>query len=237
MNGEIKKRYTAYKFSISQLAQGKLEFEKDPNDPSRENFKFLAFANKEVNRVNVIANVIDKYQQERYATLTLDDGTGTIRVKAFSDSLPLLESIKLGDTILALGTLRYFNNEIYILPNIIKQLDARWLLVRKLELEKEYGKIYQEKTQNQLKQLPSTEEAKVEEEEVEEEKIGENKEEPSLREKIFDAINGAEAEEGIDIDKMIMQLTESVDEINKTVTELLEEGTIFEPRPGRLRIL
>jgi len=51
-------------------------------------------------------------------------------------------------------------------------------------------------------------------------------------------IKQAESEEGIDIDKIIMHFnTYAVEEINNLITSLLEEGTIYEPKPGRLRIL
>jgi hypothetical protein len=58
-----------------------------------------------------------------------------------------------------------------------------------------------------------------------------------LREKIIEMIKLNETEGGIDIDKLIMSMKEPVENINKEVTELLEEGSIYEPKPGRLRIL
>jgi len=73
-------------------------------------------------------------------------------------------------------------------------------------------------------------------EEVSVEKISSGNE-PTLREKIIESIRNNEAEGGIDIDKLIMSMKDPVDLINKEVTELLEEGSIYEPKPGRLRIL
>ncbi len=251
MNGEIK-RYVAYKVSIGLLSKGNLELEKDKDDPTRQKFRFLCLQDKEINRINLIANVIDKFKSEEknYASLTLDDGTGQIRVKAFSDNTKLIDSIQSGDTILVIGTLRYFNNELYILPEIIKHLDARWLLARKLELEKEYGQLYKTLDSNKIKvaeskesklesaELKIDEEKQEEQEEKNEEKREELNPELSLREQIINIIKAAEPQEGINIDEIIMKLQNyAVEKINDKITELLEEGAIYEPKPGRLRIL
>ncbi|UZE94094.1 MAG: hypothetical protein IB618_00765 [Candidatus Pacearchaeota archaeon] len=266
MNGQIK-RYTAYKISAGLIAKGNIQLETDKNDPTKQRFRFLTLDNKEINRINLIANVIDTFRsnEKNYITLTLDDGTGQIRVRAFSDNIKLLENNQPGDTILIIGTLRYFNNEIYILPEIVKQLNVKWLLVRKLELEKEYGELYKNLEQpTQLQAQPKSEpvpqpnpepipspeisktttqqEPVIEKPEIKEEKIEttEQKQDKELgvREKIIEIINAAEAEEGVNIDKIIMQLNSyKVEEINNKITELLEEGTIYEPKPGRLRIL
>ncbi|MEM4152654.1 MAG: OB-fold nucleic acid binding domain-containing protein [Candidatus Pacearchaeota archaeon] len=229
MQEEIKKRFVAYKVSIGQLIKGKPEFE-------QERFSRLVLDGKEIVRVNIIATIVDKFINEdgSYASLTLDDGTGTIRVKAFSENIAMFKDFQLGDTVKIIGLLRFFNDELYILPEIIKDIDARWLLVRKLELAQEYGNIYE----NKKEQISNQDSFSSTEIEIENEKIeSEKSEEKSLRDQIIETIREAEAEEGIDIDKLIMSLKAPVEDINSTIIELLEEGTIFEPKPGRLRIL
>lgn len=252
MQEEIKKRFVAYKLSLGQIINSKPEFE-------QERFSRIVFNGKEVVRVNVIATVVDKFLNDTgsYASLTLDDGTGTIRVKAFTENVALLKDFQLGETVRVIGLLRFFNDELYILPEIIKTIDARWLLARKLELAQEYGNVYENKqkqesssvsygqnnqsNQNQASVLMLSAEEKHEG--IEHEKIEDNEEdnqgneEKSLREQIIDMLRAAEPEEGIDVDKLIMALTAPVDVINNTIIELLEEGTIYEPRPGRLRVL
>ena len=212
MPDELKKRWTAHKVSLGMLHKGSVEFEEG-------RFSRLIFNNKELVRVNVIATVVDKFMNEQgsYGTITLDDGTGRIRAKAFSDSISMLKDLEPGDTVIVIGLLRHYGNELYILPEIIKQIDSRWLLARKLELMKEYGPLYEATSE--------TDEMKT---------IQENL---NLRDKILNIIKNHEQEEGIDIDKLIMMLEEPAEEINMVINKLLEEGAIFEPRPGRLRIL
>ncbi len=237
MPDEIKKRLTAFKVSLGLINQGTLEFD-------QERFSRLILNNKEISRVNLIATVVDKFMNEQgsYASVTIDDGTGNIRVKVFSDNIAMLKDLQLGDTLLVIGMLRHYNDELYILPEIIKQVDARWLLARKLELQKEYGPSYTNSIAKPLALQKDTnvpinalnQEPEITEERLETEKISVEK---SLKEQILESIKASEPEEGIDVDKLIMSLKAPVDNINSNITELLEEGTIFEPRPGRLRVL
>lgn len=68
--------------------------------------------------------------------LTIDDASGQIRIKAFGEDVDKYAGINQGDTILLVGSVRSYNNELYVNPEIIKIIDPRYLLVRKLELEK-----------------------------------------------------------------------------------------------------
>lgn len=207
MEEEIKKRFTAYRVSIGMLLSGEPSFD-------GERFRGVLFNSKEIVRVNLIATVIDKFVSELkpYIAVTLDDNTGMIRVKAFADDLPLLEKIEIGDTVLVIGVLRYFGGELYILPEIVKIVDPKWLLARRLELIKEYGAVYE----------------KTKKDEIIDQK--------SLRSKLLEIIESSEPE-GIPIEKIILTLEEPPELINQEIQALLEEGTIFEPKPGVLRIL
>jgi RPA family protein len=193
-------RQTAYKVWIGALLKGRINSE-------NERFIFVEAENKKISRVNLIANVIDKYSSDAkpYIAVTLDDSSGQIRVKAFADSINILSEVSIGDTVLVVGMLRSFNNELYILPEIVRVFEPKWALVRKLELIKEYGRFKQEI------QADSDDKGKVLN---------------FLRQNA----------EGIDIDKMIMQLSEmDVVRINTIVSELIDEGLIYEPMPGKLR--
>ena len=95
-----------------------------------------------------------------------------------------------------------------MIPEVVKKVDARWLLVRKLEI------------QNARKDIPT-------------EQTGNT----NLKDGIMTKIKAAEEEGGIDIDAIIMDTEASPDAINTEIKKLLEEGLIYEPRPGRLRYL
>ncbi len=201
------KRHIAYKFRIGELLLGKPAMDGD-------RFSFLELGDKKIVRVNVIGNVVDKYDSEgdkKYSFLTLDDGSGQIKLKSFGDDVEKLKNLNQGNTILVIGVLRNFNNETYISPEIIKEQDPKYLLVRKMEIEKEKSKNAKPVAREQI---------------------------IAIKDKILDKIKNAEEEGGIDLDKIIMDLREiSPEIINQEIKKLLEEGIIFEPRPGRVRWL
>lgn len=208
---EIKKRETAYKLRINDILRASQIFEE--TEALNKRLRFIELGNKQIVRVNVIANVIDKYESEgerRFASITLDDGSGQIRVRVFGDDINKFADIIQGDTVLVIGVLRSFNQEIYILPDIIKKEDPRYLLVRKLEIEREYT-ISLPKQKQEIK---------------------------ILRDEIVKMIRDAESQEGIDKEEIIMKIKHSQPEIiNQEIQKLLEDGIIYEPRPSRVRYL
>lgn len=201
------KRNIAYKFRIGDLLIGKPIFDS-------ERFSFLELGNKKIVRVNVIGNIVDKFDSEgekRYSFVTLDDGSGQIAIKSFGDDVTKFSGLGQGQTIAVIGTLRSFNNEVYIFPEIIKELNGKYLLVRKLELEKD-----------REKNSPP----------VRREQIG------AIKDKILEKIKTSEESGGIDTEKIILELRDfSPEIINQEIKRLLEEGIIFEPRPGKVRWL
>lgn len=203
MDEQLPKRRTACKMRIGEILSAKPIL-------VEEKLKFLEYHGKEILRVNLIANVIEKYVQEgerRFASLTLDDASGQIKVKAFGDDINKFENYIQGDTLLVVGLLKYWNNELYITPEIMKKKEPSYLLLRKLEIEAEQPKT--------LDKLSIT----------------------ALKDKIISMVKTAEQSGGVDVEKIILELKEHPEVINAEIKKLLEGGTIFEPRPGILRWL
>lgn len=202
------KRNIAFKLRIGDVLLGKPIIE-------QEKFLYLELGNQKVSRANIIGNIVDRYDSEgdkKYSFFTLDDGSGQIKLKVFGDDVDKFKGIAQGQTVVIIGSLRYWNNETYIQPEIIKEKDPKYLLVRKLELEKKRNL-----------ETPKTED---------------KKEMTALKDKILNQIREAEKEGGIDQEQIILKFKEASPElINQEIKKLLEEGIIFEPRPGRLRYL
>ncbi len=197
------KRNVAFKMRIGEILAGKVILD-------GERFKFLESAGKQIVRVNLIANVIDKYVQDgekKYATVTLDDASGQIKLKAFGEDIEKFTQLNQGDTILAIGLLRTWNNEIYITPEIIKKKEPAYLLVRKLEIEKDAPKTMAKEQLTELK------------------------------DKILQMVKDGESDGGANIDQIIMNLKEAPEIINQEIKKLLEDGVVYEPRPGKIRYL
>lgn len=205
------KRNIAYKLRIGDIFVGKPVL----NDGR---FIFLELGDKKIVKVNLVGNIVDKYETQpdlsegrKYLFFTLDDGSGQIRLKSFGDDYEKFKNFFQGQTIIVIGNLKYWNNETYISPDIIRETDPKYLLLRKLETEKD--KI-------------------ISSEGIEKEKI------VAIKDKILDLIKNSENEGGIEIEKIIENFpTISLKLIDQEIQRLLEEGIIFEPRPGKIRYL
>lgn len=199
------KRNIAYKLRIGDLLVGKPVLE-------GEKFIFLELGDKRIVRVNLIGNVIEKYtstNEKRYSFVTIDDGSGQIKLKSFGDDVDRLENLNQGQTVVVIGVLRSFNNEVYISPEIVRLQDPKYLLIRKIELENLVPRV-----------------------------IVSPSDKGAIRDNILNSIKNSEEEGGVYVDKIIMEHREtSADIINQEIQKLLEEGIIFEPRPGKVRWL
>ena len=193
------KRNTAYKFRIGDLLMGK-------TITDGERFSFLELGDTKIIRVNIVGNIVDRYDSEgetKFTSFTLDDGSGQIKMRVFADDVAKFKNITQGQTVIVIGVLRSYNNEIYISPEIIREENPKYLLIRKLETEKERNKNSSPIKREQI---------------------------IAIKDKILDKIKNS--------DKIIMSLRDATPEIiNQEIKKLLEEGIIFEPRPGKVRWL
>lgn len=203
------KRNTAYKVRAGEVFLGKPFIE-------NEKFSFLELGNRKIVRVNIIGNIVDKYDsqsEKRYLFLTLDDGSGQIKLKIFGEDVDKFSNVRQGQTVVVIGNLRYFNNEIYIGPEIIKEQDPRYLMIRKLEIEKDKNKNGDVISIGKEKMI-------------------------AVKDQILEKIKNSENDGGIEIDKIILQLVDVAPEIiNQEIHKFIEEGIVFEPRPGKVRYL
>jgi RPA family protein len=208
MTEEQFKRAIAQKLRIGDILLSKPIYD-------GEKFLFLELGEKKISRVNVIGNIIDKFIQEgekQYMFITLDDGSGQIKLKAFGEDTLKFQDIEQGQTVAVIGKTRNWNNETYIQPEAISEKDPKYLLIRKLEVEKD---------RNNSIPAPET-----------------KAETFAIKDQILETIKSSEDDGGIDTEQIILKFREASPEvINQEISKLLEEGIIFEPRPGRLRYL
>ncbi|MBT4165659.1 hypothetical protein HOE04_01320 [archaeon] len=208
---EVRKREIANKIRIGDLIKGQQIFQE--NEGQNKWLKHVELGNKNIVRINLIANVVDKFESDgptKFATVTLDDGSGQIRARLFGEDIKKFNEITQGDTVITIGMLRSYNQELYIMPEIIKKQDTKYLLIRKLELEKSSTPIATTEEKNTIK---------------------------SLRDELIEIIKNAESSEGVEKEDMILKLKSEPSLITQEIQKLLEEGIIYEPKPGRVRYL
>ncbi len=207
-------RQTAHKLWISQIA-GAPYIKQEGFNPN-----YIEVNGKNVSRVHLMATVVSKFLSEdgNYGAVTLDDGTETIRIKAFGPDVQRVKPAKIGAIVRAVGKLKQYNDEVYLSPEVLKQIDnPNWLIVRKLEL----GKA------PEVVKRPV--EAKPQETSSDEEE--------NMSEKILQLIKDCTADEGANIDDIIKQCGLEEDDAKNMIVGLLKSGDVFEPRKGQLKVL
>lgn len=203
----FQKRDVAYKVWISDILNGILIKE-------GLSVGYIKLNGINASRVNIIATLVYKIEQAQgYAGAVIDDGTGRLSLRSF-ENLDVFSKVDVGDAVLVVCRIREFNNEKYASLEILKKIrDARWLNLRKLELEKK-------KTANDAviaQNKPSNENA-----------VGASEEVYMLVKKLDDG-NGALVEDVIK--------NSGRDDAESIVNGLLVSGDIFEISPGRVKVL
>jgi RPA family protein len=199
------KRHIAFKLTIGEILSGTPTLD-------GERFSFLDLNGKRVVRVNVIGNVIEKYDNEgekTYSFLTIDDGSGQLKLKSFGEDADKVKDLTQGQTVLVIGVLRSFNNELYVTPEIVKEQDPKYLLLRKKETDK-----------NKPKDIGVPREQII-----------------AVKDKILGVIKNA-GDTGMEMTKLKEDLKEiSPNIVDQEIQKFLEEGILFEPRPGIIKYL
>jgi len=250
------KRVTAVKTDIASVKSGRFVRQTGFN-PSY----ILTALGQKLSRVRILASVVDGFisADSRYATITIDDSTDTIRVKSFQD-ISLLQSLNKGDMIDVIGKIREYNGEIYITPEIIYRVeDPNLLLLRRVELQKQEReqekkkKIvldYQNKTADidELKKVVKRKfgiseddvesiiasqdlSKRVDEEQVDEKLNKDNKD------KIIKLIEKIDSGNGCEYSTLISESGLDENTVEQIVNDLLNDGICFEPKPGIIKLL
>ncbi|MFH0875709.1 MAG: hypothetical protein V1859_07260 [archaeon] len=203
-------RLTAYKVQICDIVNG------DYVKKSGWERSYLNSDNKTISRVNLIGILVSKEE----SFLSIDDGTGSLQVRVFELPFGLVDKIEIGNLLLIIGMIREWNNEIYLVPEIIKKIEnKRWLDVRKLELSQKDTNITSISNKIQEKITVAEKEASKE----------------NLYDKAISLIKLHDKGNGADYDKIILEMkSQKADQIIKM---LIEEGDVFENLPGRIKCL
>ncbi|MFB0544522.1 MAG: OB-fold nucleic acid binding domain-containing protein [Asgard group archaeon] len=101
----------------------------------------------DVRNVRVLGTVVERYEREDergFASLTVHDGSGVVRVKTWDENISLLKDFKKNDIVDVIGRVSYWEarGEIFIVPDLIIPIeDFNWELLRKLEIIDHYKSL------------------------------------------------------------------------------------------------
>jgi len=95
------------------------------------------WSGENVEKVRVMATVVSKFisNDGNYSTLTLDDGTDTIRVKGWREDARTIDTFEVGDIIDVIASVREYDGEIYLSPLAMTKVeDPNFEPLRELEI-------------------------------------------------------------------------------------------------------
>jgi RPA family protein len=119
---------TAVKLRIQDIVHGSFED------------TYVHTVSGDVDEVRILGTVVDVFitDDESYISLTVDDGTETIRIKAWRQDVEELKQYSTGDIIDVVGKIREYNEEVYVVPDVISAVSPNKWVLRELELMKQY---------------------------------------------------------------------------------------------------
>ena len=160
----------------------------------------------DVSEARIVGTLIDVFvtDDESYTSLTVDDGTETIRLKAWRNDVKKLKKFSKGDIIDVVGKVREYNEEIYMTPALVSKVSPNKWVLWELELMKLYIKS------GGARDTVSVEEAETPE-------LGYTPEVEETKEK-------EEIKEEVDFEEIEEFEILGEDEVTETVLDLLKEG-------------
>jgi predicted transcriptional regulator len=146
-------------------------------------------------------------------------------VKAFSAEVINIKDVKVGSFVRFIGKVKHYNDETYLVPEVIKQgLDPNWLIVDHIELGKPEFKEVEER--------PKAKSTPKEELEVMEIKSSDN---PNT--KIVELIKAHDSGDGAPMEDVMKNSKMDKKEAKDIILNLLKSGEVFEPKKGILKLL
>lgn len=227
-------RQTAKKVRVWDIMNGTFE-KKEGFEPSFVKTK----QGEEISRAHILGTVTSKFIAEdgNYASVTIDDGSDTIRLKVFKTTKPL-DSLELGDVVDVIGKVREYEGETYVIPEVARKIEnPNFELLRRLEL------IHKERGMKKAKDFVEKNKGKDPEEiEKDPEKHvietfmtgeGDGKEKSVLKKEILQAIESSP--EGIVYSELTKRVKAKETDLESAIDELLNDGICYEPSPGKIR--
>ncbi|MBI5073040.1 hypothetical protein HZA99_04440 [Candidatus Woesearchaeota archaeon] len=217
-------RQTAYITSIAALTSGSFIKPEAQMQPSYVKTK----SGKHVSRVHLIGVVV-ALSDLGNSEVTVDDGSGKILARSFENT-QFFHGVQLGDILRIIGKVRSFNEQVYLIPEIMKKItDKKFITLHKLLLEKCNGEGIGDSNPEEV----GTD--VVAQEVVEDIAVDADDTVPaSPFDKLVALIKKLDTGDGAAIEEILQQ---EGSESEKLLQHLLELGEVFEIRPGRVKLL
>ena len=200
-------RQTAKKVRISSLMGGTW-VKKEGMEPSFITTEY----GEQVSRARVMGTIVGKFvaEDEAFASITLDDGTDTMRAKTFKQVQPL-DTVNQGELVDVIGKVREWNGEVYMIPEVVLKVDDPNIeLLRRLEIAEKLQAMGAHPAAAPAAAAPD-----------------------GLREDVLKLISTEP--EGISYDALLKKIEKPEPAVEKVINNLLGEGVCYEPTPGKIK--
>jgi RPA family protein len=207
---DVPRRMTAEIVSSRIFSSG--EFVSDDNFSN-----YILFEGKKIFKINLIGAVVSKNEGNNFVSFLIDDGFGQCEARAFGET-SFFSDIVIGSIVQLIGRPRKWQDNVYLNCDVIKNIDPLWAKHRKmilgssapLQTKEKKGELVQEVIEKSLKK----------------ENVVDN---------IISAIKDLDYGEGADIDDVVKEV--GFDGVEETIDRLIEQGEVFEFKPGRVKCL
>jgi len=206
---------------------------------------------EKISRTKIVGTIVDKFMSDdgNYSSITIDDDTDAIRAKAFKEDADFFEEFDIGDHVMLIGKVREYNDENYIIPEILKRVDHNYTNYHKLKIlkgltkEKKINELVKEKWDkfadlDELKKYMKKKHG-IKEEEIEGilESLGdkEEKKEKDYKPMLLELIDKLDEGKGVTFKNLLKESDLEDDIFQEAVNELLAEGICYEPKPGVIK--
>ena len=203
-----------------------------------------------ISRVNVIGVLVDKSEN----AFSLDDGTSISRVRSF-ETTPVAIHASVGDLVVVIGRPREYNNERFLVLEICKRLrNPSWVKYRKYELESLSNtaitelnnsipiEIHNSTNHNSVNNNFTNQTSQPKQSiPVPQPNVNTHKVDVPITqtknpfELLMDTIRELDSGNGANIEEVLKHI--HIEDAENYIRTLIEEGEIFEPRPGKIKVL
>ncbi|MHC1590503.1 MAG: OB-fold nucleic acid binding domain-containing protein [Candidatus Helarchaeales archaeon] len=233
--------YTAYKLYIRDIRRGKLL-------ETPQNRIYLQTKNDlRAFRVRILGTIMfhqifekdEEAGRREAAYITVDDGTEQIRIKTWDElQVSKIKKMKKGQVIDVIGTIREYNDEMYLKPLLILPIyDLNFELLRDLDI------LTYEKRLGQKSRLISSQARTPRVEQEKKEPVEEDSQTKNVEDEneniniIVELIRKLDQGEGVEISQIQENCSFPKKDIKKYIQYLYENGYIYEPSVDRYKIL
>lgn len=124
------RRQIAHKVRVGHILGGRYVKEEGwlPN--------YIEIGSIKASRVNIIGVILSMNTEDSgvsFQNIMIDDGTGNISLRSFDQDTKY--DVSVGDLVMVVGRPREYGAERYLLPEIVRKIDRGWAEVRNLELK------------------------------------------------------------------------------------------------------